>query len=275
MSRVPHRLWRLGFQQFRSNRGVSFLARNNKIYCKSYLICEQFCLGIVVCEKHIRRRKDNSIRREASEDGRQLEMTTLGIGSTVEALIYKMPYLHYFQAPHCQHKSCSKCILSVLFSVMQREMIGEPVEKYCHQMLRPTGPCDSPVHEGGNNTVAIQDADVPQHMTGIRNIAPQLPFQQEPQQARGSRRLYHVVVTNIPIQLCKNVFITKQGNAINTNSAQYVSFSLYHSRICRYLGAQFVLDPLHRSIYTNLLLHNRIAIPSINCKMVEGMSCLH
>ncbi len=28
---------------------------------------------------------------------------------------------------------------------------------------------------------------------------------------RGSRRLYHVIVTNIPIQLCKNVFITKQA----------------------------------------------------------------
>ena len=41
-----------------------------------------FCLGIVVCEKHIGR-KDNSIRREASEDGRQLEMTTFGVGSTV------------------------------------------------------------------------------------------------------------------------------------------------------------------------------------------------
>jgi hypothetical protein len=68
---------------FRSNRDVfHFLARNNKIYCKSYLICEHFCLGIAVCEKHIGR-KDNSIRCEASEDGRQLEMTTFGVGSTV------------------------------------------------------------------------------------------------------------------------------------------------------------------------------------------------
>jgi hypothetical protein len=69
---------------------------------------------------------------------------------------------------------------------MQRKMIGEPVENYRHQTLRPTGPCnspcDSPVHEGENNSVAIQGADVLQHMTGIRNIAPQLPFQQEPQE---------------------------------------------------------------------------------------------
>jgi hypothetical protein len=50
------------------------------------LYVTNFCLGIIVCEKHIRRRKDNSVRREASEDGRHLEMTTLGIGSTVEAL---------------------------------------------------------------------------------------------------------------------------------------------------------------------------------------------
>jgi hypothetical protein len=61
-------------------------------------------------------------------------------------------------------------------------MIGEPVEKYYHQSLRPTEPCDTTGHEGQNNTVAIQGADAPQHMTGVRNIAPQLPFQQEQQQ---------------------------------------------------------------------------------------------
>jgi hypothetical protein len=40
-----------------------------------------------------------------------------------------------------------------------------------------------PVNKGENNTVTIQGADVPHHMTGARNIAPELPFQQEQQQA--------------------------------------------------------------------------------------------
>lgn len=40
-----------------------------------------------------------------------------------------------------------------------------------------------PVNKGENNTVTIQGADMPHHMTGARNIAPELPFQQEQQQA--------------------------------------------------------------------------------------------